>query len=65
MKLWEFKALLSAHVKTICVAIEGESGISSIDPLGGISAALQNYDISEISTYDGLIRLTLKKGAGE
>lgn len=64
MKFGEFTALLSQNIETICVKIEGEPGDSSINPFGSISDALQDYDISIISTYHEFIRLTLKKGAG-
>lgn len=66
MKFGEFTALLSSSTETICVKIEGEPGYYSIiNPFGAISAALQDYDILEISAGDEVIHLTLKKGAGE
>lgn len=66
MKFGEFTALLSSSTETIGVKIEDEPGYySSINPFGAISAALQDYEILEISAGDEVIHLTLKKGAGE
>lgn len=64
MKFGEFTALVPRHIETIFVKVEGEPGSSYINPFGAISFALQDHDISVISTYNGFICLTLKKGAG-
>ena len=63
MKFGEFTARLALSTESIFVRIEGEHGDSSINPFGAISDALQDYEISIISTRDGKIRVTLEKEA--